>query len=60
MTKIKYWKKDLFDLFELQDTWTNLFWSQRLLQMIQPYVFIAMIESAVAIVFGFMFYFAYL
>lgn len=60
VTKMVYWKKDLFDLFELQDTWTNLFWSQRLLQMIQPYVFIAMIESAVGIVFGLMFYFAYL
>ena len=60
VTKMVYWKKDLFDLFELQDMWTNLFWSQRLLQMIQPYVFIAMIESAVGIVFGLMFYFAYL
>lgn len=59
-TKIKFWKKDLFALFGMQDEWTNLFWSQRLLQMIQPYVFIAMLETTVGIVFSFMFYFAYL
>lgn len=29
--KYTYRKKDLFSLFEIQDSWTNLFWSQRIL-----------------------------
>jgi hypothetical protein len=30
-TKYSYRKKDLFSLFEIQDLWSNLFWSQRIL-----------------------------
>ena len=50
--KYGYRKKDLFTLYDMQGNWGNLFWSQRLLQMVQPYVYIAMIEIAVAIVFA--------
>ena len=59
-TKYIYRKKDLFSLFEIQDNWSNLFWSQRILQMIEPYVYISILEVAVAVVFGLFFYFGYL
>jgi len=50
LDKYTYRKKDLFSLFEMSGNWGGLFWSQRLLQMVQPYVYIAMIEVAVGIV----------
>jgi len=50
--KYSYRKKDLFSLFEIQDLWSNLFWSQRILQMVIPYIYISGLEIAIAIVVG--------
>ena len=60
LEKYGYRKKDLFSLFEFQDLWSNLFWSQRILQMVIPYIYISIIEVAIGVVFGLTLYFAYL
>ena len=55
-----YRKKDMFSLFQIQDEWSNLFWSQRVFQMIIPYIYISAVEIAVAVAFSLMLYFGYL
>lgn len=44
-------KKDWFDLYEVAENWNFLFMSQRALQFALPFVYGAMVETAVVMVF---------
>jgi len=44
-------KKDFFELYDVFENWNTLFMSQRMLQMLLPYAYVAMLETAVVMVF---------
>ena len=44
-------KKNFFDLFEVMENWSLLFFSQRALQIALPYAYLIMLEASVAMVF---------
>lgn len=44
-------KKDFFELYDVFENWNTLFMSQRMLQMVLPYAYVALLETAVVMVF---------
>lgn len=45
-------KKDFFALYEIMEYWGDLFYSQRMLKVVLPYVYIGMLELAVVMIFS--------